>query len=64
MTLLPVSVELVAQSNPSNCADPRFLTQQEFARLLELANCAVRSEARDAQDREQAEYMKNNATWD
>ncbi len=64
MTLLPVSINLVDQSNPSNRADPRLLTQQEFAHLLELANDAVRSEALDAQDREQAEYMKNNATWD
>ena len=63
MTRLPVSIELVDQSNPSNSADPRLLTQQEFAHLLELANYAVRSEALDA-DREQAEYMKNNATWD
>jgi hypothetical protein len=64
MTRLPVSIEFVDQSNPGNRADPRLLTQQEFARLLELANDAVRSEALDAQDREQAEYMKNNATWD
>jgi hypothetical protein len=64
MTLLPVSIESVDQSNPGNRADPRLLTQQEFAHLLELANSAVRSEALDAQDREQAEYMKNNATWD
>jgi hypothetical protein len=64
MTLLPVSIELVDQSNPSNCADPRLLTQQEFAHLLELANYAVRSDELNAQDRERAEYMKNNATWD
>ena len=64
MTRLPVSIGLVDQSNPSNRADPRFLTQQEFAHLLELANYVVRSEALDTQDREQAEYMKNNATWD
>ncbi len=63
MTLLPVSIELVDQSNPSNCADSRLLTQQEFAHLLELANYAVRSEVLDAQDREQAKYMKNNVTW-
>jgi hypothetical protein len=64
MTRLPVSIGLVDQSNPSNSADPRFLTQHEFAHLLELANDAVRSEALDAQGPEQAEYMKNNATWD
>ena len=64
MTLLPVSNDLVHQSNPSTCAEPRLLTQHEFAHLLELANCAVRSEALDKQDRGQAEYMKNNATWD
>ena len=64
MTRLPVSIELVDQSNPSNSADPRFLTQQEFAHLLELANYAARSEALDAEDREQAEHIKNNATRD
>jgi hypothetical protein len=64
MTRLPVSIGLVDQSNSSNRADPRFLTQQEFAHLLELANYAVRSEALDTQDRQQAEFMKNNATWD
>jgi hypothetical protein len=64
MTRLPVSIGLVDQSDPSNRAGPRFLTQEEFAHLLELANYAVRSEALDVQDREQAEYMKNNATWD
>jgi hypothetical protein len=41
-----------------------LLTQQELAHLLVLANYAVRSEALDAQDRKQAEYLKNNATWD
>jgi hypothetical protein len=46
-------MELVDQSNPSNCADARLLTQQEFAHLLELANYGVRSEVLDAQDREQ-----------
>jgi hypothetical protein len=64
MTLLPVSLGIVEQSNPSNNADPRLLTQQEFEHLLELANYAVRSEALDAQDLEQAEYIGNNATWD
>jgi hypothetical protein len=64
MTLLPVSLEIVERSNRSNCADPRLLTQQEFAHLLELANYAVRSEALDAQDREQVECIKNTATWD
>jgi hypothetical protein len=64
MTLLPVSNELVHQSNSSTCAEPRLLTQHEFAHLLELANYTVRCKSVDTQDREQAEYMKNNATWD
>ena len=64
MTLLPVSIETGRQDNSSTCSEPRFLTQQEFARLLELADCAVRWESLDAQARKQVEYMKDTATWD